>query len=120
VPGTFTKVTVKGPEHSNAMLVPRGAISDGTIFVFGEGEARQRKISIDFMLNEQAGISGDVKAGERVILPPISALKDRMAVRTLETSRRDEPSQLTPGSPDARPAQIDDVNESQTQLAQQP
>lgn len=85
VPGTFTKITVGGPRHQNALLIPRGAINEGRIFVFDAGQAHERVISVDFMLNEQAGVSGDVQPGDRIILPPISALDDKMAVKASET-----------------------------------
>jgi membrane fusion protein (multidrug efflux system) len=81
VPGTFVKATVQGPRHTNRILVPRGAIRSGRVFVVENGVAQTRPLTVERFLEDRALIRGDLHDGDRIILSHLDRLADGSPVR---------------------------------------
>ncbi len=81
IPGTFVRAEVQGPTHADALAVPRGAIRDDLVFVAMDGVARTRAVHVGCFVADRVLVTGDVAAGDRVILSHLSQLRDGSAIR---------------------------------------
>jgi len=81
VPGCFLRAELTGPTLSDVLLVPRGAIIGNHVFVALAGRAARRSVSVDRLVAERAVVSGEIEAGDRVILTNLDLLEDGVAIR---------------------------------------
>ena len=82
VPGYFLSARVTGPVIPDALVIPRGAIIDNRIYVANGDTAELRSIQIDTLVGDRAVVSGEISAGDRVILTNLDRLHDGCKVRT--------------------------------------
>jgi len=81
LPGTFLTARVVGPTLEDVLVVPRGSIIDGTIYVLDGERVWKRDVAIRTIVNERAVIEGDVSAGDHVVLTNLDKLFDGARVR---------------------------------------
>ena len=82
VPGYFVRAQVKGPLLQDVLIVPRGAITDGQVFVARNEKAEIRSVRVDRLLRDQAVVVGDVAPGDRVVVSNLDVLYEGAAIRT--------------------------------------
>ncbi len=80
VPGFFVRAVIDGPTLAYVLIVPRGAIQQGRVFVFNQGRAHSREVHVERHLLDQTVVSG-LQSGEIVITSNLDALYDGVAVR---------------------------------------
>jgi len=81
IPGTFVRAVVEGRMFQQRLLVPRGAIRDGRVFVVAGKVAKPRDVQTQQTLVDRAIISDGLKAGDRVIISPLDIMVDGLTVR---------------------------------------
>ncbi|MFQ5462184.1 MAG: efflux RND transporter periplasmic adaptor subunit [Phycisphaerae bacterium] len=101
VPGTFLHAEVQGPTHRDAILVPRGAMRNGAVYLAVEGKAAKHAVSVVRRIGDRIMVAEDDLAGQALILSHLSLLTDGAAVRL--SSRRAAAPTL-PISIDAHPS----------------
>ena len=83
VTGTFTVRSVEG------VIVPRNAtrLIDGEwyVFIFADGKAQQRAVTLDVQQDDRIEVNGDIHEGDAVITTTNGELEDGVAVE-IETS----------------------------------
>lgn len=80
VPGFFVRAIIDGPTLAHVLIVPRGAIQQGRVFVYNDGTAHERDIQVVRHLLDQTVVSG-LQPGEIVITSNLDALYGGAAVR---------------------------------------
>ncbi len=100
IPGTFVRAVVEGRMFHQRLLVPRGAIRDGCVFVVVSEAARTRSVKTQQTLVDRAIVSDGLEAGDRVIISPLDIMVDGLTVR-LDTpattlGQRDSTSSVRP------------------------
>lgn len=76
IPGMFVQAEITGPEHADALVVPRGAIRNDTVYVAEDGKARRRPIELHTTLEDRAIIAQGVDVGDAIILTNLASLYD--------------------------------------------
>jgi RND family efflux transporter MFP subunit len=98
-PGYFVKAEVQGPVLADALIVPRNAIVEGSVFVVKDSRAVARRVYVERYLADRAVINGDVQPGELVILTNLDLLYDDAPVRlNQDAPTADRPGVLSGGS----------------------
>jgi len=103
LPGLFVRAEGAGPVHADALVVPRGAIRTGAVFVAVDGVAHRRPIELTCSLRDMAVVRSGIEAGDAVILTNLASLRDQMSIELEQEGRRLANSRGTP-SPASRPA----------------
>jgi RND family efflux transporter MFP subunit len=81
MPGSFVRATVAGPTHEDAVVVPRGAIRRGSVFMVEGDHARRVPVRIERFLGEGALVQADLPDGAVVILSHLDTLAEGAPVR---------------------------------------
>jgi len=63
------------------LLVPRGAIREGRLLVANQTTVVRRTVAIERFIGDRAMVSGDLNAGDRVILSHLDRLSPGTTVR---------------------------------------
>lgn len=92
VPGYFLTAKIAGPIWRNALAVPRHAVLGDHLFVANGAVAHRRPVHVDRLVGNRALVSGQVSAGDQVILTNLDKLFDGAEIRT---------TPVTAGSDDA-------------------
>lgn len=81
--GLFVSVAIEGRMLANATIIPRSALQAGNVVwvIDDNGRLRFRKVQIAKFIDEGALISRGLSDGEIVVISPIKAVTDGMAVR---------------------------------------
>jgi multidrug efflux pump subunit AcrA (membrane-fusion protein) len=79
LPGMFVRATIDGPRYENVLLAPRGVIERDQVFVFENGQARRRVVTVAAHLLDRAIVSG-LPAGSLLITTHLDSLADGTAV----------------------------------------
>jgi len=95
VPGTFLRAAVQGPTHPDAILVPRGSIRNGAVFIAAGGKAAKRAVSVVRRIGDRVMVAGHDLDGQMLILSHLSSLTDGAPVR-LPARRTAAPNLPTP------------------------
>ncbi len=123
VPGTFVRAAVCGPTYARRLVVPRGAIRQSKVLVaepclvwrggiggwgglvLVEEVARRRAVDVERMIADRAIVTGDIDAGDRVILSHLDRLSDGTPIRTRAGQAPSQgPASRLPGALDGRDA----------------
>ncbi|MCK4661178.1 MAG: efflux RND transporter periplasmic adaptor subunit, partial [Phycisphaerae bacterium] len=80
VPGFFVRAVIDGPTLEDVLIVPRGAIQQGHVFVYNAGKAHPRGVKIVRHLLDQTVVTG-LQPGEVVITSNLDALYEGVPVR---------------------------------------
>lgn len=84
VPGSFVRADVAGQTFPGRLLIPRGAIRGGHVFVAEGNVAHRRAVQVERHILDRALVAGDLRAGDRLILTHLHDLSDRAPVRIHE------------------------------------
>jgi len=84
LPGSFVDVVIDGRTVSSVVPVPRYAVHDGAVWVAEDGQLRIRPVEVVRSERETTWIGGGLSAGDAVIVSPLNAVTDGMAVRTTQ------------------------------------
>lgn len=82
--GLFVTVDIKGRTLLNAAIIPRSALHQGNVVrvVDKDGRLRFRKVGVARVQGDNAVVRAGLNSGERVVITPLKAVTDGMAVRT--------------------------------------
>ena len=99
LPGMFVQAIVDGPVLHDALVIPRDALANDTVFVFQDGQARRRRVRVERRLLDRCVVSG-LRPGEIVITSNLDALYDGMPVRVVtEAAAATHPAASAGASP---------------------
>ncbi len=93
IPGSFVRAVVTGPLYKDRVLIPRGAIRNGTIFVSNSHVAHEKRITVERFILDRAMVTGDLHEGDVVILSHLDAITDGDTVHTTPSETR-EPTRI--------------------------
>lgn len=82
--GMTTEVNVVVEEKADALLVPRGALADGRLWVVEDGRVHPRAVRAGIVGDSMAEILDGVDADARIVLDPPETLEPRQRVRARE------------------------------------
>lgn len=82
MPGMFVQARVEGPTLRDVLIVPRGSIENGRVFVCRDGRVYQRRVRVDRHLLDQAVVEG-LAPGDIVVTSNLDALYDGAPVEVL-------------------------------------
>ncbi len=85
LPGSFVDVVIDGRTVSSVVPVPRYAVHDGAVWVAEDGQLRIRPVEVVRSERETTWIRDGLDAGDAVIVSPLNAVTDGMAVRTTQS-----------------------------------
>ncbi len=107
LPGLFVRAEVAGPVHDDALVVPRGAVQSGAVFVAVDGVAHKRPVELTCSLREVSVVGSGIAPGDAVILTNLASLQDEMPVEVEGTPRqlansRGKPAAATRPAGDSR------------------
>jgi RND family efflux transporter MFP subunit len=80
--GLTLEVNIVTARHSNALLVPAEAVSEGRVWLVEDGRARSRKVRTGISGNEKVEVLSGLDPGATLILNPPEGLEDGDRVRT--------------------------------------
>ncbi|MBN1488605.1 MAG: efflux RND transporter periplasmic adaptor subunit [Phycisphaerae bacterium] len=80
VPGFFVRAVIDGPTFEQAMVIPRGAIQKGQVFLCQNGHAVPRAVQVERHLIDRTIVTG-VEPGDVVITSNFDALFEGAPVR---------------------------------------
>ncbi|NVL91064.1 MAG: efflux RND transporter periplasmic adaptor subunit, partial [Desulfobacterales bacterium] len=82
--GLFVTVDIKGRTLLNAAIIPRSALHQGNVVwvVDKDGRLCFRKVDVAIVQGDDAVVQAGLNSGERVVITPLKAVTDGMAVRT--------------------------------------
>jgi RND family efflux transporter MFP subunit len=82
LPGTFVDVSIFGRTLNDVVEVPRFAVHEGDrVWVYADGVMDIRKVEVLRAERERTLISAGIEAGDLVVLTPLDAVTDGMALR---------------------------------------
>ena len=82
VPGFFVQARIDGPTLENVMIVPRGVVQQGRVFVCDDGRAMPRDVRIERHLRDRTIVTG-LEPGDWVITSNLDMLHDALPVSPL-------------------------------------
>ncbi len=104
LPGTFVNVTIFGRTLADVVAVPRYAVHEGDrVWVFSDGAMDIRDVQVARSDRESALVTSGLDSGDLIVLTPLDAVTDGMALRLSEGDPEAEAGSLR-GSPDEAPA----------------
>lgn len=80
VPGYFVRAVIDGPTLADVLVVPRGAVQRGRVFVYEKGKASERDVRVERHLVDQSVVTG-LQPGEMVITSNLDVLYEGAPVR---------------------------------------
>ncbi len=80
VPGFFVHASIQGPTLHDVLVIPRGSIQQGHVFICRDGQAQRRQVQVSRFLSDQAVVTG-LTPGDRVITSNLDALYEGLKVR---------------------------------------
>ena len=87
VKGMFVRVTLQGKPQEGALVVPRGAVHDGRVFVANaEDRLEIRTVGVRAFQGADALISGGLEFGERVVISDLSPAIEGMLLETIDVA----------------------------------
>lgn len=81
VPGVFLTARVVGGSIEDALVVPRGALIEGHVFVANGKTAHRKKVHIETLIGDEAVVSGELQSGDRLITSNLDILHDGATIR---------------------------------------
>jgi RND family efflux transporter MFP subunit len=82
LPGTFVDVTIFGRTLADAVAVPRYAVHEAnTVWVFNDGAMNIREVEVARSDREFALVTSGLDSGDLIVLTPLDAVTDGMALR---------------------------------------
>ena len=82
--GLFVTVSIEGRTLPKAAIIPRSALHQGdTVWVVDKDDRiRFRKVDVALLQGDEAIVQDGLEDGERLVITPLKAVTDGMAVRT--------------------------------------
>jgi len=101
VPGAFVRARIDGPRFEDVIVVPRGIVQRGHVYVYNDGVAKRREVEVRQHLLDRSIVRG-LSPGEILITSNLDVLYDGAAVRVrLRDGRADV---ARDGKPAPKPA----------------
>jgi len=100
VPGFFVQARIDGPKLENVMIVPRGVVQHGRVFVCDDGLAMPRDVRIERHLRDQTIVTG-LKPGDLVITSNLDVLHEALPVSPLGSSQDEAAEPLAQSNGDS-------------------
>jgi multidrug resistance efflux pump len=100
VPGFFVQARIDGPALENVMIVPRGVVQQGRVFICNDGRAMPRDVRIERHLRDQTVVTG-LEPGDLVITSNLDVLHEALPVSPLEASGASSGEPLVQSNGDA-------------------
>ncbi|MCP4592436.1 MAG: efflux RND transporter periplasmic adaptor subunit, partial [bacterium] len=91
VPGSFVRAEIDGPTLEDVLIIPRGVVQQGRVYVYRTGQAHPCPVQVVRHLQDRAVVTG-LQPGDRVITSNLDALYDGAAVSLEGTARATPPS----------------------------
>jgi RND family efflux transporter MFP subunit len=84
--GLFVTIDIEGRTLSKAAIIPRSALHQGdTVWVVDKDDRiRFRKVDVALLQGDEAVVHDGLEDGERLVITPLKAVTDGMAVQTLD------------------------------------
>jgi multidrug efflux pump subunit AcrA (membrane-fusion protein) len=92
LPGSFVDVVIDGRTVSSVVPIPRYAVHDGAVWVAEDGRLRIRPVEIVRTERETTWIRDGLEAGDAVIVSPLNAVTEGMAVRATDADPSSAPA----------------------------
>lgn len=102
IPGAFVRAVVEGPTYRDRLLVPRGVVREGRLLVADQTSVVQRAVAIERFIGDRAMVSGEVIAGDRVILSHVDRLAPGTTVRMRKNAGAAPSADTTPSDSSTR------------------
>jgi RND family efflux transporter MFP subunit len=85
--GLFVTVDIQGRTLPSAAPIPRAALREGNMVWVVENDERLRfrKVEVARIQGDQALVKAGLDNGEKIVVTPLKAVSDGMAVRTVAT-----------------------------------
>lgn len=90
MPGMFVRARIDGPQLSDALLVPRGAVRQQRVFICEDGRALQRDVRVRHDVLDQTVIDG-LEPGQIVITSNLDVLYDGAPVEPVFSDAEQPP-----------------------------
>jgi multidrug efflux pump subunit AcrA (membrane-fusion protein) len=89
--GLFVTVDIEGRTLPKAAIIPRSALhQDDTVWVVDEDDRLHfRKIDVALLQGDKAIVQDGLEDGERLVITPLKAVTDGMAVQTVDSKESD-------------------------------
>ncbi len=89
IPGLFVTVEIRGSVIKDSAIIPRAALRQGDMVwvVDKDGRLRFRNVEVARIQNNDVLISSGLKDRELVVVSPLKAVSDGMAVRTVRAGK---------------------------------
>lgn len=101
MPGYFVRARIEGPTLTDVLVIPRGTVQRGRVYVYQDGQARPREVRIVRDLKDRSIIAG-LEPGQFVITSNLDALYDGLPVRLEETLADESSDRPEPRATDDR------------------
>ena len=85
MPGFFLTARVEGPTLRRVLAVPRGVIVEGCVYVVNDDVVHVRAVRVERYVRERAVVTGDLKAGDQLVLTNLDVLYEGADVRVEPT-----------------------------------
>jgi RND family efflux transporter MFP subunit len=84
--GLFVTIDIEGRTLPKASIIPRSALhQDNTVWVLDKDDRiRFRKVDVALLQGDKATVRDGIEDGERLVITPLKAVTDGMAVQTLD------------------------------------
>jgi len=80
VPGFFVRAEIEGPTLTDVLVVPRGSVQRGQVFLYRDGQARKHGVQVARVLRDRSVVTG-IRPGDVVIVSNLDALYEGAEVR---------------------------------------
>jgi len=89
--GLFVIVEIEGRTVPDAAVIPRSALHQGDVVwvVDNEGRLHFREVDVARVQGDEVMVEDGLKDGEMVVITPLEAVTDGMAVRTVPVKETD-------------------------------
>jgi hypothetical protein len=90
--GLFVTVDIKGLTLPNAVIIPRMSLHEDDIVwvVDKDGRLHFRKVDVARLQGDEVMVQAGLKDGESIVITPLKAVTDGMAVRAESVKEKDK------------------------------
>ena len=92
MPGMFVEAHIAGPTLTGALLVPRGCVRRGRVYVCDGGVAHERAVVVERQILDRTVVSG-LEPGALVITSNLDVLAEGLPVTPVQSAARPADSQ---------------------------
>jgi len=91
LPGMFVRAAISVYDADNALIVPRTAVRDDTVYVLDKKNvAKARPVSIGYRSYDHVEVTGGLQAGDRIVAELEGDLSDEPRIEVINERRFEE------------------------------